>query len=72
MCAMFHGAESFNQPLNNWDVSNIKNMRYMFKGATSFDQPIGSWNASNVTNMSFSLMVLLLSIKTCLNEILLM
>ncbi|WP_434337690.1 BspA family leucine-rich repeat surface protein [Mycoplasma capricolum] len=40
-------------PLNTWDVSNVKNMRYMFKGATSFDKPIDNWNTSNVTNMGY-------------------
>ena len=27
---MFHGAESFNQPLDNWDVSNVIDLSYMF------------------------------------------
>ena len=26
MSRMFEEASSFNQPLNNWDVSNVKNM----------------------------------------------
>ena len=36
---MFSGATSFNQPLVNWDVSNVSGMSKMFSGATSFDQP---------------------------------
>ena len=42
-----------NQPLNNWNVSNVKDMRDMFWGATSFNQPLNKWNVSNVTDMSF-------------------
>ena len=30
MDAMFYGANSFNQPLDNWNVSNATNMRIMF------------------------------------------
>ena len=42
-------ATSFNQPLNNWNVSNVTNMGAMFKGATPFNQPLNNWNVSNVT-----------------------
>ena len=31
--------ETFNEPLNTWDVSNIKNMSTMFRGCSSFNQP---------------------------------
>ena len=51
---MFNRAESFNQPLNNWDVSNVTNMfgmLAMFRRATSFNQPLNNWNVSNVGNM---------------------
>ena len=44
-------ATTFNQPIGTWDVSKVKDMRYMFV-ATTFNQPIGDWNVSNVTNMS--------------------
>ena len=37
---MFNGASSFNQPLNNWNVSKVKNMAVMFEGARSFNQPL--------------------------------
>ena len=43
MYGMFADATSFNQPLNNWNVSNvtdISQMGYMFMGATSFNQPL--------------------------------
>ena len=32
MYMMFNLAESFNQPLDKWDVSNVKDMSYMFVG----------------------------------------
>ena len=48
---MFDGATSFNQPLNNWNVSNVTSMEAMFKNAESFNQPLNNWNVSNVTNM---------------------
>ena len=47
MAWMFMGSLSFNQPLNNWDVSNVTNMWYMFLNATSFNQPLNKWNVSN-------------------------
>src|SRR5690606_23272702 len=40
----FEGATSFNQPLNNWDVSNVTNFSETFYNATSFNQDLGSWN----------------------------
>ena len=40
MEAMFWGATSFNQPLNNWNVSKVTYMYDMFEEATSFNQPL--------------------------------
>jgi hypothetical protein len=51
MNAMFGNAENFNQPIGNWDVSNVTTMDGMFQTARKFDQPIGDRNTSNVTNM---------------------
>jgi surface protein len=51
MYAMFNGASSFNQPIGNWNVSNVTNMGEMFSRASSFNQPIGDWNVRNATNM---------------------
>ena len=48
---MFYGAESFNQPLNNWNVSNATNMDGMFRDAESFNQPLNNWDVSKVKNM---------------------
>ena len=53
MSFMFWHAESFNQPLNNWNVSNVTYMNRMFDGAESFNQPLNKWNVSNVTRMAW-------------------
>lgn len=50
---LFHDAESFNQDLSSWDVSNITNMRGTFTFAKNFNGNITSWNTSNVTDMGF-------------------
>ena len=51
MNSMFGNAENFNQPIGNWDVSNVTTMDGMFATARKFDQPIENWNTSKVTNM---------------------
>ena len=43
MGCMFFEAKSFNQPLNNWDVSNVKDMTSMFYVAISFDMNNALW-----------------------------
>ena len=48
---MSKGAESFNQPLNNWNVSNVRVMCGMFWNARSFNQSLNNWNVSNVGDM---------------------
>jgi len=52
MYLMFFKATSFNQPLNDWDTHNVKDMRAMFAWATSFNQPLNDWTTSNVQDMS--------------------
>ena len=39
--------------IENWDVSNVKDMSYMFSAAVSFNQPIDNWDVSNVKDMSY-------------------
>ena len=41
----------FNGDISNWDVSNVRYMKYMFYECNSFNQDISKWNVSNVTNM---------------------
>ena len=47
---MFQFANNFNQPLDEWIMSNNTNIRGMFR-ATNFNHPINSWDTSAVTNM---------------------
>ena len=50
---MFYGAESFNQNIGSWNVSNgtgVYAFVRMFVSATAFNQDIGSWDVSKGTN----------------------
>lgn len=56
MTGLFTGKETFNQDINNWDVSNVTSMKRMFggyplNGAKRFNQPLDKWDVSNVTDM---------------------
>lgn len=37
MYGIFRNATSFNQPLNNWNVSKVTDMSLIFEFATSFN-----------------------------------
>jgi len=41
----------FNGDISKWNVSNVKDMRWMFQDADSFNQPLDNWNVSNVRDM---------------------
>jgi surface protein len=49
---MFHKASSFNQPLNNWNVSKVTDMSGMFYSAKIFNQPLNKWDVSSVTDVN--------------------
>ena len=46
MHGMFCNSGSFNQPLNKWNVSKVREMELMFAGAESFNRPLNNWNVS--------------------------
>ena len=52
MAGMFSCCKSFNQPLDDWDVSNVECMYGMFDGCKSFNQPLNNWEVFNVTDMN--------------------
>ena len=39
MRSMFYSAKPFNQPLDSWQVQNVKDMTGMFASADVFNQP---------------------------------
>jgi surface protein len=49
MQAMFFNGY-FNQPIGNWNISNVADMTYMFQNAYTFNQDLSSWDMSNVTD----------------------
>jgi hypothetical protein len=49
---MFYKAPSFDQPLADWNVSSVADMRGMFAGASSFNQSLADWNASSETDLT--------------------
>ncbi len=53
LTSMFAGAEAFNQPINNWDVSHVTNMSSMFYDADVFNEPLGNWDVTKVKSMSY-------------------
>ena len=50
MQGMFSFTTAFNQPLTNWDVGEVRNMREMFR-VSVFDQPLNTWDTSKVTSL---------------------
>ena len=50
---MYRDTNSYNQPLNNWDVSAVTSMRGMFYKNTAFNQQLNNWDMSDVENMNY-------------------
>mmetsp|Transcript_4270 Transcript_4270/g.9600 ORF Transcript_4270/g.9600 Transcript_4270/m.9600 type:complete len:193 (+) Transcript_4270:814-1392(+) len=53
MGGMFLNAASFNQDIEDWDVSNVFAMNQMFWGAYSFNRPLNKWGGK-VGNVVFT------------------
>lgn len=52
MSYMFFYATSFNQPVNQFVVTNVENFDYMFSYCLHFDQSINSWQTSSALSMA--------------------
>ena len=52
MSQTFYGATSFNDDLNNWDVSNAISLDAMFVEATSFNGSLSGWSFGEGANLS--------------------
>ena len=52
MSWMFGGRPSFNQPLSDWRVDSVTDMRGMFRDASSFNQPLNDWRVDKVERMA--------------------
>jgi surface protein len=55
MVQMFYGANLFNQPLANWDVSKVTTMTYLFSDANSFNQSLANWTLNPNVNLTLML-----------------
>ena len=50
MFHIFHN-NTFNQCINNWNVSKVENMKRMFSGCSKFNQSLDKWDTSKVNDM---------------------
>lgn len=44
-------ARAFNQPIGQWNTSNVKYMYEMFENAEAFNQSVEHWDLSSATYM---------------------
>ncbi|WP_437398188.1 BspA family leucine-rich repeat surface protein [Flagellimonas lutimaris] len=49
---MFDNAPQFNQPIGDWDVSNIRYLNEMFQNATSFNQNLEKWDIGKAERLN--------------------
>jgi hypothetical protein len=49
----FFDKRTFNENINEWDVSNVENMRSAFFRFRAFNQPLDKWDVSKVYCMRF-------------------
>ena len=49
---MFYKANSYNQPLADWDTSRVTSLSEMFSVAYAYNQPLADWDTSRVTSLS--------------------
>ena len=52
MEGMFYNS-AFNQPIGDWDVSNVTNMQQMFYDNGAFNEDLSNWNVSSVNECVF-------------------
>jgi len=53
MFGQMYGKTIFNQPINNWDVSNVTNMQAMFYNDKNFkNHDLSNWNVKNLSDHS--------------------
>jgi hypothetical protein len=46
---MFLAAAMFNQPIGQWDMSNVTNRSDLFHYVSAFNQPIEEWNVHSMS-----------------------
>ena len=43
-----------NPGMNDWDMSEVVNLKGIFRNSENFNQPIGKWDTSNVKDLSYA------------------
>ena len=49
---IFKEAHSFDQPINNWNISKVTALSGVFLSAFRFNQSVNEWNTENVIYMN--------------------